>query len=183
MKLLTTVISLGRTLFLNKKICILVPIILVHSSISLNDCFAKDNKTSLSLPRFASLRSDEVNIRTGPGLRYPIEWVYQRRSMPVEIIAEYETWRKVRDSEMVLGWIHQSMLSGKRHILVINSRQLLRKRNATKSAAVAEVEPGVIGTLKYCELNNEWCEIEIKKYKGWLLRTQFWGVQPNEAID
>ncbi len=70
--------------------------------------------TGLPLPRYVSLRAEEVNMRTGPGVRYPVDWVYKRRNLPVEIIAEFGTWRKIRDVEGAQGWIHQSMLSNRR---------------------------------------------------------------------
>ncbi|HKH69397.1 MAG TPA: SH3 domain-containing protein, partial [Reyranella sp.] len=66
--------------------------------------------SGLPIPRFASLRSDEVNVRTGPGPRYPIDWVFKRKAMPVEIVAEFENWRKIRDWQGASGWVHQSLL-------------------------------------------------------------------------
>ena len=74
--------------------------------------------SGLPFPRFASLRSDEVNVRTGPGTRYPVDWVFKRKSMPVEIVAEYENWRKIRDWQGASGWVHQSLLTGKRSFLI-----------------------------------------------------------------
>src|SRR3977135_3649158 len=74
--------------------------------------------SGLPLPRFASLRSDEVNVRTGPGTRYPVDWVFKRKGMPVEIVAEYENWRKIRDWQGASGWVHQSLLTGKRSFII-----------------------------------------------------------------
>lgn len=80
-----------------------------------SEVFAQNKSPGLPLPRFASLRADKTNMRTGSGVRYPIDWVYQRPGLPVEIIAEYGNWRKVRDWLGAQGWAHQSMPSGKRY--------------------------------------------------------------------
>ena len=145
--------------------------------------FAKENKTGLPLPRFASLRADKVHFRTGPGFRYPIEWVYQKRSMPLEILAEFDTWRKVRDWQKTEGWVHQSTLSRKRMLIIINANQALRKYGNLQSTVIAEAEPGVIGKLLSCESQNDWCRVEIDEYEGWLRRTQFWGTHSKESLE
>jgi SH3-like domain-containing protein len=79
------------------------------------------------LPRFVSLRASEVNLRTGPGIRYPIEWVFKRRDLPVEVVDEFESWRRIRDWEGTLGWVHQSMLRGRRTALVTGEPRVLRR--------------------------------------------------------
>ncbi len=137
--------------------------------------------SGLPVPRFVSLRSGEINLRTGPGTGYPVDWVYTRRGMPVEVIAEFETWRRIRDWQGTLGWVHQSMLDGRRTALVVGEVQTLRRRPAPDAPAVARVEPGVVGELLECEVR--WCRIEVKGYRGWLLRDQFWGAYPAETID
>ena len=76
-------------------------------------------ESGLTLPRFVSLRASEVNMRTGPGTRYPIAWVYKQRNLPVEIVDEFDTWRRIRDWEGSEGWVHQSMLHGRRSIMVV----------------------------------------------------------------
>src|ERR1700757_4096765 len=83
--------------------------------------------SGLPLPRFASLRSDEVNVRTGPGTRYPVDWVFKRKGMPVEIVAEFENWRKNRDLQGASGWVHQSLLTGKRSFLIASKAASLHK--------------------------------------------------------
>jgi SH3-like domain-containing protein len=137
--------------------------------------------TGLPVPRFVSLRSAEVNVRTGPGTRYPVEWVFVRRDIPVEITAEFDTWRRIRDWEGTEGWVHQSMLSGKRHLVIIGDIRTLRRSASGSAAAVARVEPGVIGRLLRCP--DEWCEVELDGNKGWMLRTDMWGVYPREKIE
>ncbi len=139
--------------------------------------------TGLPLPRFVNLRAKEVNMRAGPGVRYPVEWVYHRQKLPVEIIAEYDTWRKVRDWQGTQGWIHQSMLGGRRFIIVTGAKRTVRRQAAVKSAPVARVETGVIGKLIRCPDGENWCEIEIGDHKGWLRKVDFWGVHRDEVVE
>ncbi|MBM08260.1 MAG: hypothetical protein CMF69_01585 [Magnetovibrio sp.] len=144
---------------------------------------AQTNGSGLSLPRFISLRADRVNMRIGPGGQYPIEWLYRRRSLPVEVIAEYKNWRKIRDWQGTQGWIHQSMLSRHRTIIVTGKVRIIRNRQSSRSSPVASVEPGVVGSLLTCPQKGNWCRIEIKGFKGWLRRTHFWGVYKGETIE
>jgi len=135
----------------------------------------------LPVPRFVSLRSGEVNVRTGPGARYPVEWVFVRRHMPVEVVAESDTWRKIRDAEGSEGWVHQSMLTGKRALLVTGGVRTLRSGAGDTAPPVALAEAGAMGWLKRC--SGPWCEVELAGYKGWLKREEFWGVYKDEAIE
>lgn len=139
--------------------------------------------SGLPLPRFVSLRADEVNMRIGPGVQYPVEWVYTRQRLPVEVIAEYRTWRKIRDWEGTQGWIHQSMLDGRRTAVVIGSARTLRQEANVKSAAVARVEAGVIVNLLACPKSSTWCKVDADGHVGWLRRVEFWGTQRNEVIE
>ena len=134
--------------------------------------------TGRHLPRFASLRADKVNLRTGPGSRYPIDWVFQRRGLPVEIIDEFDTWRRIRDWQGTVGWVHQSMLQSQRHVLVTGKRRLLRRGPEEGTAGAAFVEAGVVGTLGSCD--EAWCQVEAKGFRGWLRRDEFYGVYPDE---
>lgn len=138
-------------------------------------------ETDLPIPRFVSLRSAEVNLRTGPGTTYPIEWVYVRRGFPVEVIAEFDIWRKIRDWQGTVGWVHQSMLDGRRTALVVGEDRLLRSEPSPDSAPVARLAPGVIGNLLDCA--GSWCRIDAADYRGWLPRDEFWGVGPQEVLD
>ena len=139
------------------------------------------SESGLPLPRYVSLGSGEVNLRTGPGVRYPIEWVYRRRTLPVEVIGEFEAWRHIRDWQGTDGWVHQSMLAGRRTVIILNDDQPLRRKEAANSPLVARAKAGVIATLKRCD--GEWCEIEAHGYEGWLKRQDVWGVYPTEPID
>jgi SH3-like domain-containing protein len=132
------------------------------------------------LPRFVSLRSDEVNLRTGPGVRYPVEWVLQRKNMPVEVLAEFENWRKIRDWQGTEGWVHQSMVSGRRYAIITEEIRPLRRQPEPNSPAVARLEPGVVAQILECK--EQWCRLDANGFKGWLTRTEFWGAYPNEAV-
>ncbi|MBN9343868.1 MAG: hypothetical protein BGO76_08950 [Caedibacter sp. 38-128] len=136
--------------------------------------------TPLPLPRFASLRSSEINLRVGPGSEYPIEWIFKRKDMPVEIIDEFEVWRKIRDYEGVEGWVHKSMLSGARFVIVVHTFQHLHRSADLHSKAVAAAEAGVI--CKILETKGDWCRIETQGYKGWVTRAALWGLYPHEII-
>ncbi|MFV3078053.1 SH3 domain-containing protein [Niveispirillum fermenti] len=138
-------------------------------------------RSGLPVPRFVSLRSAEVNLRTGPGRSYPIEWVFVRPGMPVEVTAEFDTWRRIRDVEGTQGWVHQSMLSGRRMLVITGELRTVRERPSASAAAVAQAEPGVMGRLIACK--GAWCEVEIQGYHGWLERGEFWGIYPDETVD
>src|SRR5262249_48353044 len=127
-----------------------------------------------ALPKYFSLRADEVNLRAGPGVRYPIEWVIRRRNMPVEVVAEFETWRRIRDIEGREGGVPQSMLSTRRPAVVTGEIRTVQARPDAESPAVAKVEPGVVVTLNECR--DQWCRIDAGGYRGWLKRSDFWGV-------
>jgi SH3-like domain-containing protein len=137
--------------------------------------------TGLPVPRFVSLRSAEVNVRTGPGTRYPVEWVFVKRDIPVEITAEFDTWRRIRDWEGTEGWVHQSMLSGKRAIVVVGEVRTLRRAVGDSAGGLAKVEPGVAGKLLHCQAS--WCEVNVGGYRGWLQKSEFWGVYPTETVE
>lgn len=136
--------------------------------------------TGLPLPRFVSLRKGEVNLRTGPGIRYPIEWVLTYKNMPVEIVAEFDAWRKVRDWKGTVGWVHKSMLSGRRWVIVRGDRRELRRHSDASAPVVAHLDEKVIGRLERCQDN--WCRIDIAGIQGWIERTGIWGVYPDEKI-
>ena len=141
--------------------------------------------TGLPLPRFAALRSDEVNMRSGPGTRFPIEWTYQRRELPVEITREFELWRRIRDPEGTEGWVHQSTLMGRRSFVVRGapgSEVMLRRRAEDQASPVARLRPGVVGRLRACEPANPWCEAQIGEHRGFVKRTDIWGVGPSEEV-
>jgi SH3-like domain-containing protein len=137
-------------------------------------------QSGLKVPRFASLRSGEVNVRTGPGTRYPVEWMFQRRGLPVEITAEFGTWRRIRDGQGAEGWVHRSMLSGKRTALIAAGIETLHRRASADSPAVAKAQQGVVATVRACR--DKWCEVEAQGFRGWVRQASLWGVYPDETI-
>jgi SH3-like domain-containing protein len=146
-----------------------------------NPTNAQRKGSGLPIPRFASLRSDEVNVRTGPGTRYPVDWVFKRKSMPVEIVAEYENWRKIRDWQGASGWVHQSLLTGKRSFIIASKPASLHKTPAPAADVVAKLEPEVIGEIRSC--TGGWCRIRVSGVSGCIERASIWGVYRSEPIN
>lgn len=139
-------------------------------------------KTSgLPVPRYVAIRSNEVNARTGPSTQYPIQWVFSRRGMPVEVTAEFDTWRRIRDSEGAEGWVMQGMLTAKRSVMVSGEIRTLRREPSASARPVARAEPGVIAKLLRCR--DDWCEVDGGDYRGWLKRSEVWGVYATERLE
>lgn len=140
----------------------------------------RQGESGLPLPRFVSLRAPKVNLRTGPGVRYPIDWVYNRAGLPLEVIDEFETWRQVRDWEGSEGWVHQSMLSGERKVMVRDRQRMLRDEPNPAAPGIALLAPGVIAELDRCV--DAWCQIEVQDKLGWLRRIDIYGLYPEETV-
>jgi SH3-like domain-containing protein len=138
--------------------------------------------TNLPLPRWASLRADEVNLRVGPGLRFPIEWQYHRRDLPVEILREVEVWRLIEDEDGVKGWVHSATLTGRRSFVVKVPEAVLRAAGAETAVPVARLKAGVVGRIRDCDAGAAWCEVQVDEYRGFLRRDQFFGTMPGEAV-
>lgn len=145
--------------------------------------------SGLPLPRYVSLKSDRVNLRTGPGTDYPTAWVYRRAGLPLEVIKEFETWRQVRDADGATGWVLQSLLSGRRTALVLPweikpdkpvPQVEIHRSDSENSAAVAKVEAGVIANVHDCD--GRWCQITIDAYRGYLEQKKLWGIYQNEVV-
>ncbi|HTJ65287.1 MAG TPA: SH3 domain-containing protein [Alphaproteobacteria bacterium] len=130
---------------------------------------------------FAALRSEKVNLRSGPGENFPIQWVYVRRGLPVEVVATFDIWRKIKDSEGTEGWVNQQMLSGRRSVLVAGAVRDLRHDPKPDAEVVAKLEAGVVASVAKC--NPDWCEVKAGGYKGWLMRGDVWGLEPGEVIE
>lgn len=148
------------------------------------DAVAQDRQvartTEGDITRFASLRADDVNVRAGPGVRYPVKWKFVQRNMPVQIIAEYDTWRKIRDWEGAEGWVHRAMLSSRRSLIMMGQGQTMRRDATDDSAAVARLASGFVVMVSDC--TREWCEVEAEGYEGWIRRDGVWGIFPGEKI-
>lgn len=141
--------------------------------------------TNLPLPRFASLKTDRVNLREGPSKDHATKWVYQRAGLPVEITAEFEIWRRIRDSEGVDGWVLHSLLSGRRTALVTPSKKgevsKIYVRPSKESDLAATLQSGVIANLRKCD--GDWCQVDGDGFKGYIEQYKLWGVYPNEKIE
>lgn len=135
-------------------------------------------ETNLPMPRFVSLKSSEVNVRRGPSLSHRIDWVFQRGNMPVQLVAEYGHWRRVIDRDGQGGWVHYSMISGNRYVIVDENMMVLRARPDAGSPENALLEEGVIADLDECDV--KWCKLKAGGYKGWALKSVLWGVDPDE---
>lgn len=142
----------------------------------------KGSVTGLPLPRFVALKTDEVNLRAGPGTRYPIDWVYKRRDLPVEIQREFDVWRLVQMPDGTKGWVHEATLMARRGFIVTGGDHDLRAAAADTAGVVAMLKQGVVGRLRNCAVGADWCQVQVGTYRGWLKRSDFWGSYPGEAI-
>jgi len=153
-----------------------------------------DNPSGQKLPRFVTTKSEPINVRVGPGTRYDIAWTYVISGQPIEIIQEFDTWRKVRDADGDEGWIHQSLLSNRRGGYIVplmaGVQTALRAEKSEQSATRALMDPGLRVTIENCD--GEWCAIKIpaapkqgrdRSYGGFVLQTELWGVYPGEQFD
>ena len=139
--------------------------------------------TGLHLPRYASLKTDDVNMRTGPGGRYPVTWTYKRRELPVRIEREFDVWRLVEDMDGTKGWVHQATLTGRRTFVITGADpRTLRADRSDSASAVAILKPGVVGRIKSCDANAPWCAVQVGDYRGFLARADFWGTDAGEAV-
>ena len=137
--------------------------------------------TKLPIPRFVSMKASEGNVRRGPSLSHRIDWVFRRRDMPLRITAEHGHWRRVEDRDGMGGWVHYSLLSGTRTVLVEQDMLKLHVRPDPKAPVAAALEIGVVARLGECDL--EWCELRTGGYKGWAPKARVWGVGANELRD
>jgi len=146
---------------------------------------ARANPSGLPIPRFVSLKASRVNVRVGPGESYDIAWVFTRPGLPIEIIQEFDNWRRIRDSDGTVGWVFHSLLSGKRTAVVAPWSEAdprpIRASAAPQSAVSAYLEPGVLAEIASCD--GGWCRLSGENFYGWIAQDQLWGVYPDEEID
>ncbi|MEC9470180.1 MAG: SH3 domain-containing protein [Pseudomonadota bacterium] len=140
--------------------------------------------SGLPVPRFVSLKSDRVNVRIGPSREHDIAWTFVQSGLPVEIIGEFENWRRIRDWEGKQGWVFRSLLSSRRTALVTpwekSDRTPLRSRSRSDADIVAELDPFVLTTVSECA--GGWCRVNGENYDGWLDQTRLFGVYSDELI-
>lgn len=163
-------------------------LVLTCLMLSFSSAFAQelpdDGDSGLALPRFASLRSNHINARSGPGARYPIEWVYMQKNAPVEIKAEFELWRKIKDWQGSESWVHKSMLTGKRSAKVVTpGENNIYDKPDYKSKIIAKAEDEVVGEIVKCPIESDFCLIKFSSVEGWLPKSNLFGIYPKEVIN
>jgi SH3-like domain-containing protein len=143
------------------------------------------SRSGLPIPRFVSIKPDRVNVRGGPSLTHEVAWVFTRAGLPVEITAESENWRRIRDWEGSEGWVYHSMLSGRRTALVKAKKKdelvPLHARPEAGAEVMARLQSGVLGTVRYC--TGKWCRIVGAGFDGYVAQERLWGVYPNETVE
>ena len=141
--------------------------------------------SGLPVPRFVSLKADRVTVRGGPDKAHDVAWIYTRTGWPVEITAEFENWRRIRDCDGAEGWVYHSLLSGKRMAAVqLKSKSdlaALYQGPDTRAAVLARLQVGVLGSVKRC--TGTWCQISGEGFAGWIEQSALWGVYPDEKIE
>lgn len=143
--------------------------------------------SGLPLPRFVSLKSNRINLRVGPGRDYAVQWLYVKPGLPVEIVQEYDNWRRIRDSDGTEGWVLQTLLTGKRSAIAApwggsgGEPVPLFSRAEEHAPLAAQLEPGVLGKIEACDGN--WCRFEASGYDGFVRQTDIWGAYPGEQFD
>ena len=160
---------------------IIIAVILPFSS-----TFANENvgESGLSLPRMVSFRTEPVNVRSGPGTKYPIDWVYQQKGAPIEIINEYEAWREIKDWEGSVSWVHKTMLTGKRFVRVMTpGENNIYNSESFSSKVIAKVEDGVVGEIKKCLKSSDFCLIKFDTIEGWIPKKNLFGIYKDENIN
>jgi SH3-like domain-containing protein len=142
-------------------------------------------KSGLPVPRFVSLKAGRVNVRVGPGEDYKISWVFTRQALPVEVIQEFDTWRRVRDSDGQVGWVFHSLLSAKRTAVVspwtTGEPLPIRAGGAADARITAYLQPGVTASVSRCR--GGWCALKGSGFSGWIQQDRLWGVYPGEEVD
>lgn len=145
---------------------------------------ADSSESGLELPRMVSLRSDLINGRSGPDTKYPIEWIYKQKGMPVEIINEFGLWRQIKDWEGSECWVHKSMLTGRRFVKVTNlGENNIYNSDDYGSKVIAKVEDGVVGEVKECKKGNDFCLIKFGTIEGWVPKNILFGIYKDENIN
>lgn len=141
--------------------------------------FVSNAGPNLPVPRFVTIKFDEVNARTGPENDCPIGWVFTKKGEPVEVIAQYGQWRKIRDIDNDGGWVHSSVISGNRSVIINSNLNInLMDNPDVGSQVIAVLAPKIRCKLLKC--HPDWCRINCQSYKGWVPLKSLWGVYPEE---
>ena len=144
-----------------------------------------EGASGLPVPRFVSLKSDRVNVRRGPGRDHEVVWTFVQAGLPVEIVQEFENWRRIRDWEGSEGWVFHSLLSGRRTALVKpwdkSGTVPLRSGPDSNASIVGELEPNVLASVAEC--GKGFCRVSGKDWAGWVDQTLLFGVYPDETFN
>jgi len=164
-------------------VTILVPTLLGSSLGSASGSELGD-RSGLPLPRFVSVKSKPANVRVGPGVDYPLRWTFVRRHLPVEILAEFGTWRRIRDADGEEGWILAALLFGRRTALIApwSAAKPVRllNRSGQNARVNAVVEPRVLVRVETC--TGTWCHVRAQTFSGYVRQSRLWGVYPGEVF-
>jgi len=165
---------------------VLIGLMLMCGAALASEKSAGGTGSGLPVPRFVSLKSEKVNVRAGPTKEHDVAWIYNRSALPVEVTAEFENWRRIRDWEGAEGWVYHSLLSGRRTAMVApqnKDKELLVLRDKPDAAAgvKAKLEHGVLATVKRCD--KGWCRLVGDGFDGWIEQARLWGVYPNEKVE
>ena len=142
----------------------------------------KGSVTNLDLPRFVSLKSNDVNLRVGPSVNYPIELKYIQNNLPIEVVDEFDVWRKVKDHNNNIGWVHKSLIKGERFVLTVHKNQVQKNiYNRPNGKVIGLVQGNNILNLERCLM--DWCLISHRDTKGWVSKEFIWGVYESEVYN
>ena len=125
-------------------------------------------------PKYASIKKERAYSRHNASFDAPLEWIYQKKNLPILIIDKYDVWKKVRDIEGTEGWIHTSMISNKKTFINNKEQNLLKYKDNSKIVN-AIVKKGVVGKIINC--NEIFCKVKIKPYRGWIEKKYLWGIK------
>ena len=150
------------------------------------DAYAQEAKlvvqgSGLPVPRFVTLKSDEVNMRVGPGREYKLSWVYKQKNLPLKVIAEFDVWRKVIDHEGTTGWVHSQLVTLKRYALIQSRLTKLYRKADETSPVIAVADKGVLLELQICE--PLWCRVASDDLRAFVRRDDIWGVLDTETLN
>jgi SH3-like domain-containing protein len=169
--------------------CVPLVLIALWPAVFAGSASARDGElgsaSGLQVPRFVSLKSDHVNVRGGPTKDHEVSWIYTRAGLPVEVTAEFENWRRVRDSEGSEGWVYHSLLAGKRTVMISTRARdelaALYEDADPSSDVAARLQSGVTASVKRC--TGSWCRISGRGFDGWIEQARLWGVYPGEKVE
>ena len=167
-----------------KTISIVLTALFLWTNPTVAQTLEENGESGLKIPRFVSLHSNLINARSGPGVRYPIEWVYMQKSAPVEIIAEFEDWRQIKDWQGSKTWVHRSMLTGRRSVKVITpGENNIYAKADYNSNVIAKVEDEVVGDVVKCPNESPFCQVKFDRISGWIPRQNLYGLYPKEILE